>query len=273
MIKKIKIIYLATILPVLLFGACEKEGTHLMPKIKAINKNFDISGFVFGDTIEQYFDNVKIREYYGPISLGGAKNQLVFVTDEIKMELRKKSTGEAIYRQTFNITDQQNVVPKFFFDGTTLAPRYNYTDPLGNEYRVNFYLNPSKITEPIDVNVEVLEYYIDTKGKAVVVNSTAYPIALNIQPGVWVNDAKVEVPVLPAPTRNDTEFYPLVAIRNSKTKEYYINKDVFQSEIKMEIPYDGVSIGKVQSYFLSKALNTENLEYLEQYDLVQMFPR
>lgn len=266
MIKTFKIIYLAAILPVLLFSACQKDGEHIMPAIKAINKNFDISGFVLGDTIEQYFDGVKIREYYGQVRVIYSQNQLAFVTDEINMELKSKSTGKTLYRQKFNISDEKNIVPKFYFDGLKFSDRYTYPDAVGNEYKINFYLAIPKNSPKADANMEVLEYYFDdTKpDPIVVVNTTVIPIAANIQPGKWTD--YVKIPPVPQlnPTQSGTDFYPIVVLRDSKTKEYLIGKNRDQSTLQVELPDQWTSTGKVQSIYYSRTGT---------FDLVQLFPR
>lgn len=272
--KTLKIIYLIAILPVILFSACEKEGLHITPKIKAINKEFSIKGFVLGDTIEQYFDGVKMREYYGQVKLVYFENQLAFEKEEINMELRRKSTGETIYRQTFNINDKQNVVPEFYFDGLSLAKAYTYPDPQGDEYTANFYLTPSGSSAEVDVDIDVLEYYYDaTKpDPLIVVNTTTVHVAEHIKPGKWTPYFKLQVPVV-SPQQSGTELYPIVVLRDAKTKDYYVNKNRDQSTVNMELPYDGVSPGKVQSVFLNKKTGEGKKLFLEIFDLVQLFPR
>lgn len=272
MIKTFKIIYLAAI--VLLFSACEKDGIHISPKIKAINKEFSISGFVLGDTIEQYFDGVKMREYYGPVRIGYFQSQLAFEKEEIYMELKRKSTGETIYSQTFNIADKQHIVPRFYFDGKQFSKGYTYPDPEGDEYTANFYLDPSGGSTPVNINIEVLEYYLDDTrpDPIVVVNTTTIPIAENVKPGAWTPYLKVQIPRV-SPQQSGTELYPIVVVRDAKTKEYYINKNRDQSLIGLEIPSDGVSPGKVQSMYLNRKVGEQKQFYLESNDLIQFFPR
>ncbi|WP_316837415.1 hypothetical protein [Pedobacter nutrimenti] len=274
MIKKIKTLCLAAILPILLFNACKKDGTHIMPTIKAIHKNFSVSGFVLGDTLEQYFDGVKMREYYGPVKTTGFQNQMAFVTDEVNMELRKKSTGEMVYRQKFNINDEQNIVSPFYFDGLKFNQGYSYPDPMGDEYTANFYVDPSGGSDLVDINIDVLEYYYDSTkpDPIIVVNTTTFPIAENVQPGKWTPYFKVPIPEV-IPQQSGTDIYPIVVIRDSKTKVYYVNKNRDQSTINMELPYAGASAGKVQSMFLNRKPVDGKSFFLEFYDLVQLFPR
>nr|WP_294869875.1 hypothetical protein [uncultured Pedobacter sp.] len=274
MIKTFKIIYLAAILPIFLFSACEKDGDYIMPKIKAINKEFNISGFVMGDTVEQYFDGVKMREYHGQVKTISFQNQLAFTKDEINMELKSKSTGKTVYQQTFNINDKENIVPGFYFDGLKFSKGYTYPDPVGDEYAVNFYADPSGGSDPVDINIDVLEYYYDSTkpDPIIVVNTTTIPLAQNVQPGTWTSYVKVPVPVV-IPQQSDTQIYPIVVIRDAKTKDYYVNKNRDQSTINMEMPYDGVSQGKVQSLYFNRKKITEKQNFLEFFDLVQLFPR
>lgn len=272
--NKFKFLYLVAILSVFLFGACEKDGNHIMPIIKSVNDNFGISGFVLGDTIEQYFDGVRMREYYGQVRTTGSISQLAFEKDEINMELKSKSTGKTLYRQTFNINNKENIVPGFYYDGLKFNKGYSYPDPQGDDYTANFYLDPSGGSALADINLDILEYYYDTSkpDPIVVVNTTTIPIAENVKPGEWTAYLKVPVPVA-TPQQSGTELYPIVVLRDAKTKEYYINKNRDQSTINMELPYDGVSPGKVQGMYLNKKAVTGTTFFLEAFNLVQMFAR
>lgn len=272
--NKFKFIYLVAILSVFLFGSCEKDGDHIMPIIKSVNDTFHISGFVLGDTIEQYFDGVKMREYYGQVRTIGSLSQLAFEKDEINMELKSKGTGKTLYQQRFNINDKENIVPGFYYDGLKFDKGYSYPDRQGDDYTANFYLDPSGGSALADINIDVLEYYYDSSkpDPIVVVNTTTIPIAGNVRPGEWTAYLKVPVPVA-SPQQSGTELYPIVVLRDAKTKEYYINKNRDQSTLNMELPYDGVSPGKVQSMYLNKKAATGTTFFLEAFDLVQMFPR
>nr|WP_068892837.1 hypothetical protein [Pedobacter panaciterrae] len=272
MIKTFKIFYLVVI--VFLFSACEKDGDPVFLKIKTINKEFNISGFVLGDTLEQYFDGVKMRDYYGEVRTVSFQNQLAFEKDEINMELRRKSNGETIYQQKFNINDKENVVPRFYFDGLKFNKGYTYPDPQGDEYTANFYVDPSGGSSAVDINIDVLEYYYDaTKADPiVVVNTTTIPIAQNVQPGKWTPYLKVQIPVA-TPQQSGTELYPIVVVRDSKTKAYYVNNNRDYSTVTMELPYDGVSSGKVQSMYLNKIPGEGKNFFLLFHDLIQLFPR
>ncbi|HWW39502.1 hypothetical protein, partial [Pedobacter sp.] len=73
--------------------------------------------------------------------------------------------------------------------------------------------------------------------------------------------------------QNGTQLYPIVVVRDSKTKAYYVNNNRDHSTVTIELPYDGVSPGKVQSIYLNKIPGNGNSFFLEFYDLVQLFPR
>lgn len=272
MIKTYQIMYLITI--VFLFSSCEKNGAPVLSEIKAINKEFSISGFVLGDTVEQYFDGIKIREYYGQVRIAYFQNQLAFTKDEMNMELRSKSTGKTVYQQKFHINDKQNIVPGFYFDGLTFSKGYTYPDPQEDDYTANFYVDPKGGSAPVDINIEVLEYYYDSTkpDPIIVVNTTTIPLVQNVQPGNWTSYVKVPVPVATS-QQSGTELYPIVVIRDAKTKDYYVNKNRDQSTINMEMPYDGVSPGKVQSFYFNRKRVSEKQNFLEFFDLVQLFPR
>ncbi|RZM07807.1 MAG: hypothetical protein EOO88_51170 [Pedobacter sp.] len=245
-----------------------------MPKIKSLNKAYEISGFVLGDTLEQYFDGVKIREYYGQVRTTGWLGQLAFERDVINMELKKKSSGETVYKQSFSIKDETNIVPKFYFDGQKIANSYSYPSPEGADYSVNFYLDNAGGPGLVDINIGVLEYYYDSSKQdpLVVVNTTSFPIAQNVKPGAWTPYFKIPIPMV-MPQQSGTELYPIVVVRDAKTKEYYVNNLRDASMISMELPYDGVAQGKVQSMFLAKKIAYAKVYFLETFELTQLFPR
>ncbi|MBE9598474.1 hypothetical protein [Pedobacter sp. MC2016-24] len=268
--KTIKITYILAFVSILIFSACEKEGTVLLPKIKAL-KPFEMSGYVLGDTIEQYFDGVKVRDYYGWVTLGSVAPSIAFENEVTTMEFRKKSTGQKIYEQKFKITDENNVVPKFYFDGTTLSPRYDYPVAQGKDYLINFYYDAPKGSAGIDLSIDVLEYYYDVDNNLVVVKTTSFPLASNIEIGKWTDFIKITPPAPVALTQPGTDLYPVVTMRNSKTKEYLIANDRDRSTLQIEIPDEFTSSGKVQSIHLAN--KTENkINYMQVNNLVQFFP-
>jgi hypothetical protein len=190
------------------------------------------------------------------------------------MELRKKSTGETVYQQKFSINDKENVVPKFYFNGLQFRNQYTYPAPQGDDYTTNFFVDSKGGSAPVDINLEVLEYrYDDTKpDPVVVVNTTVFPLAKNIKPGEWTPYVTIPVPVV-TPQQSGTDLYPIVVVRDSKTHDYYIDKKRDPSTINMELPYAGVSPGKVQSIYLNRKPADRTNFYMEYYDLVQIFPR
>jgi hypothetical protein len=270
--KILKINHILVIIGLLLCSACEKEGKIALKPIKAL-KPYEIKGYVIGDTLEQYFDGLKIRDYYGKVSLGVVAPLMAFENDITVMQLKKKSTGQIVYEQKFQISNTQNIVPNFYFDGTNFKSQYNYPDPQGNEYIANFYLDAPKDAAAADINIDVLEYYFDLNNQLVVVNTTSIPVGSNIKPGVWTAYLQLQVPPILVPTQSGTEFYPIVTIRNSNTKAYYINNNRDDSTLQIEIPDQWTSTGKVQSIHLAKKIAVTKIIYLELNDLVQLFPR
>ncbi|WP_316845907.1 hypothetical protein [Pedobacter psychrodurus] len=264
-----KITYIIAFVSILIFSACEKEGKVLLPKIKAL-KPFEMRGYVLGDTLEQYFDGIKVRDYYGGVTLGTVAPSIAFENDVTTMEFRKKSTGQKLYEQTFKITDSINVVPKFYFDGNTLSPRYNYPTPQGQDYLINFYYDAPKGSVGIDLSIDVLEYYYDANNNLVVVQTTSFPLTSNIGIGKWTDFIKITPPPSIVPSQPGTDLYPIVTMRNSKTKEYLIGNDRDRSTLQIEIPDQFTSSGKVQSMHLVN--KTENkINYMQVNDLVQFF--
>ena len=255
----------------LFFGSCKKEGEFLTRPIKAI-KPFDMAGYAIGDALDLYFDGVKIRDYYGRISLGVVSPQLAFENDVTVMQLRKKSTGDIVYEQKFNINDAINEVPKFYFDGTKVSKNYQYPKPQGNEYLVNFYFDGPKDLVAIDIQMEVLEYYYDSNNNLVVVNTTAFPIAADVVIGKWTEYLTIQPPPNMVPTQPGTDFYPVVTIKSTKTKKYLLNGGAVENAVQIELPDQWTSSGKTQSVHIQTKIGDNKALYLELNDLVQLFP-
>lgn len=261
--------YILCIFALLLLGGCKKEGEFLTKPIKAI-KPYDIRGYAVGDVLEQYFDGVKIRDYYGRITTGSVVPQITFESDVTVMQLKKKSTGEVVYEQKFNINDAKNEVPRFYFDGSKIANTYQYPVAQGSEYLANFYFDAPKGTPPVDINIEVLEYYMDANNKVIVVHSTNFPIAVNLEMGKWSEYLKIAPPSQVNPTQSGTDLYPIVSIRDAKTKKYLMGGEFDINTINMEIPDQWTSQGKVQSIHIYKKVEG-GVSYLEVNDLIQFF--
>lgn len=269
--KTYSIHYIIILFSLLLFS-CKKDGEFAIKPIKAV-KPFDMSGYVIADTLEQYFDGVKVRDLYGRISLGYVIPQLAFENDFTLMQLKKKSTGGVIYEQKFNITDDKNVIPKFYFDGTKVSSSYQYPKPQGSQYLVNFYFDAPRGTPPVEISLDVLEYYMDNDNKLIVVKTTSFPITTNLQTGNWTNYLTIEPPAEVVPTQEGTEIYPVVTVKDAKTKKYLINDDVLASLIQVEIPDQWTSQGKTQSIHVVAKIGTTGALYLGVNDLVQFFPQ
>lgn len=261
---------IVSLIAILIMCSCKKDGEFLAKPVKAI-KPFDIKGYAVGDSLEQYFDGMKIRDYYGRISLGAAVPQLAFENEVTVMQLKKKSTGEVVYEQKFNVKDAKNEVPSFYFDGNKFTNSYQYPQAQGTDYLINFYLDGPKEMAPVDIQIEVLEYYIDNNNNTVIVQTTSFPLVSNLTMGKWTEYLNIQAPPEMTPTQSGTDFYPVVTIKDSKTKKYLVNDDVISSALQIEVPDQWTSQGKTQSIHIQGMIGDNKALYFEVNDLVKFF--
>lgn len=262
--------FILSIFAVLTLGSCKKEGEFLTKPVKAL-KPFDITGYAVGDVLEQYFDGVKVRDYYGQVGLSSIVPQLVFNNDVTIMQLKKKSTGEVVYEQKFNINDAKNEVPKFYFDGKKISNTYSYPKAQGKDYLMNFLIDGPQDMGPVDIQLEVLEYYYDNNNQLIIVNTNTFPIANNLSLGKWSEYFIVTPPPSLTPTQAGTDFYPVITIKNAKTKQYLVGKTAVDGSFQAELPDQWTSQGKTQSIHI-QGITENKVFYLKINDLVQMFP-
>lgn len=260
-----------SIFAVLILGSCKKEGEFLTKPVKAI-KPYEITGYAIGDVLEQYFDGVKVRDYYGRVTSGSVVPQIVFENDVTLMQFKKKSNGQVVYEQKFDINDTKNEVPKFFFDGTKLSQSYPYPKAQGTDYLVNFFIDGPKDLPAVDIDMDVLEYYYDNNNNLVIVQTSTFPIASNVATGKWTEYLQIQVPPSLLPTQPGTEFYPIATIKNAKTKQYLINNDAISSALQIELPDQWTSQGKTQSIHIQGLIGDNKALYIELNDLVKLFP-
>ncbi|HEY9259194.1 hypothetical protein [Chitinophaga sp.] len=249
--RRTNIFYLMVPLLLCLVAACGKEGELVVPPVLK-TMPFSMDGFILGEPLEQYFDGVKVRELYGSISLSDQASKIAFEKNEITMELRRKSNGETVYQQKFDIGNDTSKVPIFYFDGIKMNHTYTYPTPQGNEYLANFYFDFPKGAGAVDVVVEVVEYYFDESltNPLVIVDTTFIPLATNIQPGKWSDYIVLkELPELPK-HHPASEFQPFVRIRKAGVATYYASVKGEENEINVELPYAWTTAGKVQSLFI-----------------------
>lgn len=269
--KTNRIHYILAIFTVLLLVSCKKEGKFLAKPVKAI-KPYDIRGYAVGDVLEQYFDGVKVREYYGRISTASVVPQLTFESDETLMQLKKKSTNEVVYEQKFNINDAKNEVPRFYFDGNKISNTYSYPKAQGTDYLMNFFFDGPKDLGSIDIQMDVIEYYYDSKNQLVIVNTTSFPIASNVTLGKWTAYFTVKPPTNVTPTQSGTDLYPLLTLKNSKTKKYLVSDDLMLSSIQQAaLPDQWTSEGKTQSFHIQTLVRDDKTLYFIVNDLIQTF--
>lgn len=273
--------YLLATCFLLLLTACKKEGDLNVKPIKAF-KPYTMNGFT-QEPLEQFFDGVKVREIHGMAIVGGNVTQeLAFDKDEIVMELKRKSNGETVYQQTFHINDATNEVPKFYFDGTAMLPRYNYPAPVGAAYTANFYFDFPKEAGAVDIVVEMVEYYFDPNLPAGygIVGTTAIPIITNIQPGKWSNYITLNpLPAFPPKSRPDSEFLPYICVKKAGSALYFSNNEntdvlskVELNSFPLQLPESWTTAGLVQSYFIGWKQQGTTVGLTPKQDLVQIFP-
>lgn len=270
-------------LPLLLvlFTACEKEGGLNEKPITL--KPFTMTGFAL-KPLEQHFDGVKVRELYGnvAVALSTATQQIAFDKDQTSMELKGKSNGETFYQQTFNINDATNTVPPFYFDGIKILPRYDHPNPVGKEYKANFYFDFPKDSGAVDVMAEILEYYLDRstgKNLYVVLNVTRIPVATNLEPGKWSDYVVLTVLPVFTKSRSDARFSTYICVKKAGSANYYINDHIAdlitkmpQNSFPLKFPVSSTTTGLVQSYFIGKTKQDATVSLRPQQDLVQLFP-
>lgn len=247
-----------TIMVVLLMLAmvtqsCEKNGELAVLPIEKLSP-VAFKGFVMKDTLEQYFDGVKMREFYGYAKFEG---NIAFQGEApVKMELRKKNTGEVLYTHTIERSDPNTQPISFFYDGQKLTEKYQYPGAIANMEQIAFYFDfPANM--PVDI----------AYGDGSDVNAVEY-LARNVKPGEWTEFIKV--PPL------EGEMY--VLLLKAGKKEYIMDNDVNYSYMSagLTLPNKyGYQGGGVQSWYVGTRHDaTLNKPVLDpQIDLVAIFPK
>lgn len=277
-----KITSLLYILPLLLvFTACKKESDPIIRKTKAL-KYYTLNGFAT-HPLDQYFDGVKVRQIRGDFSrIPYVQNQIAFTKDEVLMEL-KKPGGETVYQHTFNINDATGSNIRFYYNGDTVAPRYNYPAPVGAAYTANFFFDFPKEAGAVDVVIETIEYYIDNNSPngVGVANVTSTPVATNITTGRWSDYITLNAaPDFPPKTRPDSDFFPMICIKKAGTNAYFSRNDEIDvytkldyNSIYLQLPTVWTTEGLVQSYYVGWEEKNNKVTLNPKTDLVQLFPK
>lgn len=232
-------------------AACEKEGEKI---IKPILKSqpFSISGFALVDTLEQYFDGKKVREFAGRANYSG---NIVFQKEApILMELKKKGDSKVLLSKTITpgMADADKTIV-FYYEGKDIEAKYNYPAPIADIEQVAFYLdNPANV--PVDV------VYGDASGD---INAVQY-LARNVQPGKWSNF--IQIPPL---NGNGQDLY--VFLLKAGKKEWLVNNNFELSYLQTNLPIIGgwYQGGGVQAMYIP--FNKKG-EIAMTYDLVQLYP-
>ncbi len=275
--KNLNIPYLSLLFVLLLISACDKNGEFVVKPTKAFKPLVIGTGYILGDTLDLYIDAELVRSYYGNIGSDYSIEQIAFEADQTTMEFKRKRTGETVYRKTFNLSDATNAIPKLYFDGSKVVSAYTYPAPVGAAYTANFYFDFPKGSPPVDVMLEILEYYQDkSSGKTVnvVLGVTSIPLATNLAIGQW--SAYVQLPVVPVLVKNNPQsrFITYASVKKLGGTEYYLdnsNPDILlklpKNSFKLQFPTASTSQGKVQSFHFAKTGFTTAT------DLVPIFPK
>lgn len=240
---------LVSALMAMCLSACEKEGEQI---IKPILKTqpFDIVGFALVDTIEQYFDGRKVREFTGRANFSG---KIVFEKEApILMELKKKGDSKVLFQKTITpgMTNPGKIT--FYYEGKDIKEKYSYPTPIADIEQVAFYFDG--ITVPIDV------VYSDASGD---VNAVQY-LARNVQPGKWTNFLQV-----PPLNGNGQDLY--IFLLKAGKKEWLVKNNFELSYIQVNLPIIGgwYQGGGVQAMYVP--FNKKG-EMIQTHDLVQLYP-
>lgn len=232
--------------------SCEKNGQLAVLPIEKLSP-IEFKGFVLGDTLEQYFDGVKMREFHG---LGRFNGNIAFNSEApVKMELRKKSTGQVLLTETIERNRPDQPIT-FFYDGKKMSEKYEYPAGIANIEQISFYFDfPANM--PVDV----------AYGDGSDINAVVY-LARNVKLKQWTEF--IQIPPL------DGEMY--VLLLKAGKKEYLMNNDVgysFMSGGLMLPNKYGYKGGGVQSWYVGtiKELGTNKQVVYPQIDLVSVFPR
>ena len=243
--------YLLTIsLLLILTSACKKEGQLILKPVAAAQP-IGFRGFVVGNTLEQYFDGRKIREFYGNASYDG---RIVFDSDEpILMELKKKGDDQVLYSAKI-AKDASGTIKtmRFFYDGTKVTENYNYPVAKPGVEQIAFYFD-----FPADMPVDIVAG--DDSGD---VNNLHY-LARNVQPKQWVDFLEI------APINGPDQY---IFLLKAGTKEFLIKNDFFSSYIQGNIPSTGgwYQGGGVQSMYV---IYNKTSDAVAAQNIIDSFPR
>jgi hypothetical protein len=251
-----------------LLTACEKEGK--LPDPVKEKRAFNMDGFSVAP-LDQYFDGVKVRELYAGLS---RTSELAFSKDEIVMELKRKGDGKTVYQQKFNSSDATNEIPKFYFDGNQVLPRFEHPAPVGDAYTASFYFDFPKDLGAVDIGAEMVEYYFDwnLENPLVYLDTTYITLVTNIQPGKWSDYVTLHALPELQPTTPDSYFQTSVYVKKAGKDEPYSSKVVSENLFTLQLPDQYTTEGKVQSIFLGWKPLGPRVSLEPQVDLVRIFP-
>ncbi|ATL46065.1 hypothetical protein COR50_02180 [Chitinophaga caeni] len=266
--KRTYIINTLALLIILGLASCDKEGDKVVPNILAL-KPFQMSGFVIGDTLEQYFDNQKVRELYGR---NITYSNFLFDKDVMEMEFRSKRSGKVVHTQQFNIKNDSAIVPNFYYDGKQFSGTYDYPAVEGTKFLVNFYADLPADAAPMDIVIEAEEIIYDysTPPYMFTINSYTIPLVQNINPREWTEYIEIKLSGIEK-TDPESQIQAYVFMKKSGSDEYYCNNSRNFSYIGVQMPGEYTTQGLVASWYLGYTDQNSNISIEPQINLVDIF--
>jgi hypothetical protein len=248
-----KYLMILAVLMTLLMNACKKEGQLIIKPIKA-GQPINITGFAIGDTIEQYYDGRKVREFIGRTTYTG---RIAFDSDApVLMELKKKGDPHVLFSKSIALDSVEALKPiTFYYDGIKVTERYSYPDAIVGVEQVALYLDL-----PADMVVDIA--YGNASGD---VNSLQY-FKQGVPARKWVDFMQIS-PI------DGADVY-LFLLKSGK-KEFLIENDFFKSYLPVNLPttLGGYQGGGVQSFYILHQLDPEGKPTLIAQDMISLFPR
>lgn len=230
--------------------SCQKEGELVVKPVEEFIP-IEFKGFVMRDTLVQYFNGVKMRDFYGRILYNG---RIAFEDDApIVMDMRKKKTGEVVYSTTIERDDPADQSFAFLYDGVKVSNTFEYPNSIPGVEQIAFYFD-----FPDDMPVDIVY------GDGSDINTVTY-LARNVKPGERTEYFQI------APL--DGEMY--VFLLKAGKQEYLLNNDInysYMSTIQLPNKWWPNPGGEVKSMYvgLTSAIGIDHL-VLEESDLVQEF--
>lgn len=243
---------LVALLLVILLNSCEKNGEPIIKPIMKIQP-YNIKGFVIGDTLEQYFDGKKIREFTGWSRYDG---KIAFdKAGSVLMEIKKKGDTKVLLSQTItqDMADPEKYIT-FYYENKVFKEKYTYPVPIAGIEQIAFYFD-----SPADMPVDIV--YADASGD---IDAVQY-LARNVQPNKWMDFLQI-----PPLNSNGQDIY--IFLLKAGKKEWLIDNNFELSYIQANLPIIGgwYQGGGVQAIY-AKTFENGKFGISQPQDLVSIF--